>query len=325
MAVAEQIKNFRLTKENLTSTAAWLFILKFMVVAFAAGFLVRAIWPTKKRHHPITIVGEGEFNGRNQLEPNMETEIGPNGRNQVEAQGVAVQLPIPGDGGALDQSMHTIVTQVRAAVIKVIVLPKTPNNAALNQDPATDLTGIKMGDPYAANAKMAVGSGIIVDANGTFLTTRHVVGDNNNVNVSLYKAGQNQFTARIIARDPDSPLVMGKIRANQTFPFAKMGNSDVLRTGDVVMAIGNPFSLSGTVTAGIVSGKKDISVEGKLIQGAIQTDTAINDGNAGGPLVNADGEVVGITFASFVQGGNFTGIGFAVPINFAREAWGTQQ
>ncbi|MGK5086597.1 trypsin-like peptidase domain-containing protein [Bdellovibrionota bacterium FG-2] len=325
MAGFDKIKDFRITKENIAQSATWVFILKFLVVAFVAGFFVRAMWPTKpapRTSARMPIVGEVEQQLEPQMEPRVELRMEPRFERRmepaVEPQGVALQVPQPGDGGAIDESLHQVVSLVRPAVIKIIVVP--------NQRTGTDPnTGIKMGDPFVMNSNMAVGSGVIIDSKGLFITTKHVVGDNNNLQVVLYRAGQNQFTARIIARDPDSPLVIGKIRSTEKFPFARMGNSDRLRTGDVVMAVGNPFSLSGTVTSGIVSGKKDVTVNGMLVQGAIQTDATINDGNSGGPLVNADGEVVGITFASYVQGGNFTGIGFAVPINFAKEAWGTAQ
>ncbi len=336
----EKLKDFRLTKENVAQSATWMFLLKFLVVAFVAGFLLRTAWPTKRpsRLHQPVIVGEGEQQlpmGEQQFEPQLEQggmnpQIEPRIEPRVEGRGIALQLQQPGDGGAIDESVHSIVSQVRPAVIKIVVMSTPGAGQQTGIDPNTransQQTGIKMGDPFTLDSKTAVGSGVIIDAKGLFLTTKHVVGDNNNLQVVLYRAGQTRYTARIIARDPDSPLVIGKIRGTaEQFPFARMGNSDRLRTGDVVVAVGNPFSLSGTVTSGIVSGKKDVTVGGMLIQGAIQTDATINDGNSGGPLVNVDGEVVGITFASYVQGGNFTGIGFAVPINFAREAWGTGQ
>ncbi|MGK5083014.1 trypsin-like peptidase domain-containing protein [Bdellovibrionota bacterium FG-1] len=308
-----------MTKDNVAKYATWMFLLKFLIVAFAAGFVARAMWPVRsaksraavsRTNTPPVIIGEGELN----------PEFQQGGPEPLEGQGIAVQVPLPGDGGAIDESFHAVLSQVRPAVIKILVMP---DKTALGAEPALPKTGIKMGDPFAMSQKMAVGSGVIIDPKGLFITTKHVVGESNNLQVVLYRAGQRQYTARVIARDPDSPLVIGKIRAaNQVFPYARLGDSDRLRTGDVVMAVGNPFGLSGTVTSGIVSGKKDVVVQGLTIQNAIQMDATVNDGNAGGPLVNVDGEVVGITFASYVQGGNFTGIGFAVPINFAKEAWG---
>jgi S1-C subfamily serine protease len=300
--------------ETFKKYATWAVLLKVLIVAFVAGFLVRTMWPARKPARTV-VIGEGELNAQGQaVEPQVEPGDGP----QAEPQGVAVQVPVPGDGGAVDESMNSIVAQVRPAVIKVIVVP---GNGAGTEN------GIKQGDPYTVSPGQAVGSGVIIDPKGYFLTTNHVVGESSNLQVALYRAGQNQYTARVVARDPDSPLVMGKIRGTtgQTFAYARMGDSDRLRTGDVVMAIGNPFSLSGTVTSGIVSGKRDVNINGTTIQNAIQTDATINDGNAGGPLVNVDGEVVGVSFATYVQGGSFTGIGFAVPINFAKEAWGAIQ
>ncbi|MBF0492782.1 MAG: trypsin-like peptidase domain-containing protein [Deltaproteobacteria bacterium] len=276
-------------------------------MAFVVGFFLKKFWPQPT---PIRngVVGEGEMN--------PEWQQVPSNNPPLEGRGIAVQAPLPGAGGALDESIHSLVQQVRPAVLKVIVMPSKNADAAAS--------GIKMGDAFPLTPDQAVGSGVIIDPQGLFLTTKHVVGDGNDLQVSLYRAGQTQFTARVIARDPDSPLVIGKIRAaaGQQFPFVRMGDSNRLRTGDGVMVLGNPFSLSGTVTSGIVSGKRDVTVEGMAVRDAILTDATINKGNAGGPLVNLDGEVVGIAFASYVQGDSFTGIGFAVPINFAKEAWG---
>lgn len=335
MAKFDEIKGDikKIVKENKTSIIKYVnvvFILKFIVVAFAAGFLFRALFPPAKPTVKTVVLGEGELEGN---PPNqgvgggqpIEGAAGPGGPEgrvePAEVQPAAVQVPLPGTGGAVDESMNSLVDQVRPAVVKVIVLP--PKKTGMS--PNTVDTGIKMGDPYIENQTKAVGSGILISSKGLFLTTKHVVGESNDLQVVLYRAGQKQYTARIIARDPDSPLVIGKIRApaNKQFPFAKMGDSDRLRTGDMIMAMGNPFSLSGTVTSGIVSGKRDVIVEGVRVSSAIVTDASINGGNAGGPLVNMDGEIVGIAFASYVQNSGFTGIGFAVPINFAKEAWNT--
>ena len=305
------------------------FLILKLFFGMAVGiYILRKVWPAKPPAQTV-IIGEGEFvetqlNQRQQLEPRFEPRLEPrveiNGalEPRLEGQGVAVQVPVPMIDEAID-SMSGIVGKVRPAVVKVIVMPAQNLNMPE--------TGIKMGDPFWVDNNQAVGSGIIISEKGLFLTTKHVVGANTNLQVTLYRAGQRQYTARVIARDPDSPLVLCKIRApvGHKFPFARMGDSDRTHTGDVILAIGSPFSLSGTVTSGIISGKKDIVVEGLTVQSAIMMDASVNDGNSGGPLVNIDGDVIGIAFASYVQDGSFTGLGFAVPINFAKEIWAKTQ
>ncbi len=313
-------------REQIKKGLTGILVIKLLFGMAVGIYLLKKVWPSKAPQAQTTIVGEGEFGprGQQQIEPQFEPRVEPRIEPRVEVNGVleprlegagaAVQVPVPVIDETTD-SLSDIVGKVRPAVVKVIVVP-TENLKAPE-------TGIKMGDPFWIDNNQAVGSGVIINEKGLFLTTKHVVGNNNNLQVTLYHAGQKQYTARVVARDPDSPLVLCKIRApaGQKFSFAKMGDSDRLHTGDVILAIGSPFSLSGTVTSGIISGKKDVVVEGATVQNAIVLDASINDGNAGGPLVNVDGDVIGITFASYVQEGSFTGLGFAVPINFAKEMW----
>jgi serine protease Do len=156
------------------------------------------------------------------------------------------------------------------------------------------------------------GSGVIISNDGTILTNNHVVEGAKEVTVTL--ADKEEYQAQVIGRDPKTDLAVLKIDANKPFPAAAMGNSEQLKVGDWVVAIGNPFGLNHTVTSGIVSAKGRVIGAGPY-DDFIQTDASINPGNSGGPLFNLNGEVVGINTAIIPQG---QGIGFAIPVNTAK-------
>ena len=156
------------------------------------------------------------------------------------------------------------------------------------------------------------GSGVIIDAEGHILTNNHVVERAEDVRVTLTDG--REYEARVVGRDPKTDLAVLKVDVTEPLPVATLGSSDSLRVGDWVMAIGNPFGLSHTVTAGIVSGKGRIIGAGPY-DDFIQTDASINPGNSGGPLFNMRGEVVGINTAMVPHGRS---IGFAIPIDTAK-------
>ena len=156
------------------------------------------------------------------------------------------------------------------------------------------------------------GSGVIISKDGTILTNNHVVEGASEVTITL--ADKKEYAAKIVGRDPKTDLAVLKIEANQSFPAAVLGNSEQLKVGDWVVAIGNPFGLNHTVTSGIVSAKGRVIGAGPY-DDFIQTDASINPGNSGGPLFNMKGEVVGINTAIIPQG---QGIGFAIPVNTAK-------
>src|SRR5262249_28263117 len=131
-------------------------------------------------------------------------------------------------------------------------------------------------------------------------------------------ADKQEYTAKVLGRDPKTDLAILKIKPKGELPVAKLGDSDEIQVGDWVMAIGNPFGLSNTVTAGIVSAKGRVIGAGPY-DNFIQTDASINPGNSGGPLFNERGEVIGINSAIYSQSGGNIGIGFAVPINLAKQ------
>jgi len=161
------------------------------------------------------------------------------------------------------------------------------------------------------------GSGFIISADGYIMTNNHVVGDADLVTVRLLDG--REFTAKTIGTDPPSDVAIIKIDADGELPFLKLGNSDKLEVGDWVLAVGNPFGLSHTLTAGIVSAKGRSGMGLNDYENFIQTDAAINPGNSGGPLVNLDGEVVGMNTAIFSRSGGYMGIGFAIPINMIED------
>lgn len=163
------------------------------------------------------------------------------------------------------------------------------------------------------------GSGFIVSADGYILTNNHVVKDADKITVKM--SDDKELQAKVIGTDPASDIAVIKVDANN-LPAVELGDSDTLKVGEWVLAIGNPFGLSHTVTAGIVSAKgrsglrfADSELE---YQDFIQTDAAINFGNSGGPLINIDGKVVGINSAIYSQSGGYIGIGFAIPVNMAK-------
>jgi len=160
-----------------------------------------------------------------------------------------------------------------------------------------------------------LGSGVIIDRSGIILTNNHVVEGADEVLVEL--ADGRQFKGTEIKTDDQSDLAVLRIKADSSLPAAKLGDSEVLDIGDWVLAIGNPFGLEHTVSAGIISAKGRTLPSGKRTN-FLQTDAAINPGNSGGPLVNLDGEVVGINTAIASESGGYQGVGFAIPINLAK-------
>lgn len=163
---------------------------------------------------------------------------------------------------------------------------------------------------------MGQGSGFIISPDGLIMTNNHVVGDADKVIVRLLDG--REFTAETIGTDPATDVAVIKIDASD-LPFLSLGDSDQLEVGDWVLAVGNPFGLSHTLTAGIVSAKGRSGIGINDYENFIQTDAAINPGNSGGPLVNLDSEVVGMNTAIFSRSGGYMGIGFAIPINMAKQ------
>ncbi len=160
-----------------------------------------------------------------------------------------------------------------------------------------------------------LGSGSIIDGQGHILTNNHVVGDADKITVRLTDG--REFDAKLVGTDPLSDIAVIKIKG-LNLPQMPLGDSDEVRVGESVIAIGNPFGLSYTVTMGIVSAKGRSNVGIVDYENFIQTDAAINPGNSGGPLINLQGQIIGVNTAIFTKSGGYQGIGFAVPVNMAQ-------
>jgi serine protease Do len=178
-------------------------------------------------------------------------------------------------------------------------------------------------DPRQQQPQASSGSGFIVSADGYVLTNNHVVENFDRIRVTL--TDHREFSAKLVGRDPQTDVAVLKIDASN-LPVTPLGNDESVRVGEWVLAVGNPLGLDHTVTAGIVSAKgrsstelPDLARDRLAIQDFIQTDAAINPGNSGGPLVNIRGEVIGINSAIATRTGYYSGYGFAIPINLARD------
>ena len=166
-----------------------------------------------------------------------------------------------------------------------------------------------------------LGSGFIINGEGQILTNNHVVSGSSQLEVTLPGNDQTQYKARILVRSSANDLALIKIDPKGKLPFLNLGDSDRLQVGQKVLAIGNPFGLAGTLTTGVVSSlNRTIPSEERNLEGMIQTDASINSGNSGGPLLDSQGNVIGINTAIYggANGGGSVGIGFAMPINRAK-------
>jgi len=182
------------------------------------------------------------------------------------------------------------------------------------QDPFGD-------SPHPFLHRQATGSGVVVDAHGYILTNFHVVEDASRIQVK-FTGDTTEYNARLLGSDPETDLAVIKLESyNRPLVPAKIGNSDGVQVGDWAVAIGSPFGLEATVTAGIISAKgRDIGPDHQL-QRFLQTDAAINPGNSGGPLLDIRGQVIGINTAIATDSGGYQGIGFALPINLAASVY----
>jgi S1-C subfamily serine protease len=171
---------------------------------------------------------------------------------------------------------------------------------------------------FGPRAMQGIGSGFVISTEGQILTNNHVVSGSSQLEVTL--PDKSKYKAQIVMRMPTNDLALIKIDPKgKKLPVLKLGDSDGLQVGQKVLAIGNPFGLSGTLTTGIVSAlDRTIPAENQTLEGMIQTDAAINSGNSGGPLLDSQGNVIGINTAIYGPNGGSVGIGFAMPINRAK-------
>jgi serine protease Do len=225
---------------------------------------------------------------------------------------------------ALSASFAEIARRVEPAVVNIDTVSAAPQTADKDGD---DEEGEEGGDNplldmlrrNARRPSRGVGSGFVVDPKGIILTNYHVVENMSGIMVKLQSGEQLRGT--VVGMDEETDIAVIKVNAGKDLPSVNFGNSDDMQVGDWVLAIGSPFGLEQTVTAGIISTKERQTDPGASFRRFIQTDAAINRGNSGGPLVNMRGEVIGINSQIATSTGDYNGIGFALPTNIAASVY----
>ena len=231
-----------------------------------------------------------------------------------------VETPVKAQPSAAPSGLVDLTQAAETSVNAVVYIKVTTNSKTKTvdvQDPFSDFFGDFFGFGGGGRQQRQIqtpkregsGSGVIISSDGYIVTNNHVVSEADELLVKLND--NREFKGRIIGTDEQTDLALIKIEGKD-FPTLPIGNSDDLKLGEWVLAVGNPFNLTSTVTAGIVSAKAR-SMGANSIESFIQTDAAINRGNSGGALVNARGELVGINAMIYSQTGSYTGYGFAIP------------
>ncbi|MCD4694886.1 MAG: Do family serine endopeptidase [Bacteroidales bacterium] len=241
------------------------------------------------------------------------TEISVNGLPVVQANYPVPHAPVIGPDfvDAADVTLHAVV-HIKSELQQ--------RNQVYND--FFDLFDEFFGNPhrrYNNAPAIATGSGVIISSDGYVVTNNHVVQNASRLEITLND--KRTYEARIIGRDPTTDLALVKIE-EENLPFLTYGDSDELKVGEWVLAVGNPFNLTSTVTAGIVSAKaRNINILGEVsaIESFIQTDAVVNRGNSGGALVNTEGELIGINAAIASNTGSYTGYSFAIPVNIVKK------
>ena len=222
-------------------------------------------------------------------------------------------------------NFSSLAEKVTPAVVNVSVTKviKSPAQGDMRRGPFNDpffdeFFGSPYNPPNRERKVSSGGSGFIISEDGYILTNHHVVEDASEVVISLQD--RREFSAEIIGSDEKSDVALLKVQTEEKLPFLNLGDSERVRVGDWVMAIGSPYRLNATVTAGIVSAKAR-SVPGQTTSYIpfIQSDVAINPGNSGGPLFSLSGEVIGINAMIYSNRGGYMGISFTIPINYVKE------
>src|SRR5215470_15596450 len=236
-------------------------------------------------------------------------------------------------------SLSPLVKKVLPAVVNISVLERADaSDQTADEGDGSDFQGVPQGSPFDEFLKkffedrginpgkpipqpraqrMALGSGFIIDPSGIVVTNNHVVGDAQANKVTVIFQDDSKHVAKILGRDSKTDLALLKIDTNKQLPYVSFGDSSVEQVGDWVVAVGNPFGLGGTVSAGIVSARgRDI--HSGPYDDFLQIDAPINRGNSGGPTFNLKGEVIGINTAIYSPNGGSVGIGFAIPSNLAK-------
>ena len=273
-----------------------------LVVAFAAGVLF------------ISVLGAGSPK--------------PGSEPAAAAQGTTAESTQISSQGKELLNQFSTAFEAAAAKVNPSVVPIFSEQVTKVQDPFSQFYGDdffrrffgNQGNPGGGDQKQTVrslGSGVIVSKDGYILTNNHVVDGSDKLTVML-QDNKKKYTAKVVGRDPQTDIAVIKINADN-LPVASLGNSDNVKVGQWVIAVGNPFNLMHTVTAGIISAKGRSSMNLADYEDFIQTDASINPGNSGGALSDLDGNVIGINTAIYSpNGAGSVGIGFSVPINMAK-------
>jgi serine protease Do len=260
------------------------------------------------------VVGLGISGALDWLAPSRAVNLmGESGNPEVRTSG---QLP---DFVSLAKKMRPIVVNISTTQISDVRGQQEFGSPFGEEDPFNDFWKRFFGGPLprGRQRQQSLGSGFIIDADGSILTNNHVVENAQKIVVKLL-GDEQEYEAKVVGRDSKTDIAVIKINTKTNLPTANFGDSDKLEVGEWVVAIGNPFGLDSTVTSGIVSAKGRHIGQGPY-DNFIQTDASINPGNSGGPLINLRGEVIGINTAIFSRTGGNMGIGFAIPVNLAKE------
>ncbi len=228
----------------------------------------------------------------------------------------AVNQAEPSSGGARTASYSEAVRKAVPAVVSIFTSKevKRPRNPFMNDPLFRHFFGERFEDE--AQRAFGLGSGVIISSKGYILTNQHVVEAADEIEVAL--SDGKKLAAKVVGSDPETDLAVLHVRA-QDLPAITLGQPDNLRVGDVVLAIGNPLGVGQTVTMGIVSALHRTGLRINTFENFIQTDAAINQGNSGGALIDASGNLVGINTAILSQSGGSIGIGFAIPVSTAKQ------
>ncbi len=259
----------------------------------------------------VTLLGSGNnVQFRQASAQDTVTQVTPQGREMLEQFSAAFE--------SAAAKVNASVVPIYSEQVKVV-----QNPFAFGDDPFRQFFGNDMFRQFFGNQPQqqkevvhALGSGVIVSKDGYILTNNHVVKGASKLTVML--GDKKKYKAKLIGTDPQTDVAVIKIDAKD-LPVATLGNSDEVKVGEWVIAVGNPFELMHTVTAGIISAKGRSSVNLTDYEDFIQTDASINPGNSGGALADLDGNVVGINTAIYSPSGGNIGIGFAIPVNMAKE------
>src|SRR5215469_4231732 len=249
--------------------------------------------------------------------------VGVKGQERKSAEVTPLSVPSPKQ---MSNQFSQIAKSLEPAVVNINTESTIKPSARRRGQPGGDEEGEDnpfgdffdkfFGNPDNAGPirERSLGSGVLVDSKGYIVTNRHVVEKADRIRVRLKDDPPSMLhDAKVIGMDQETDLAVVKIEVDRALPVAKLGNSDSMQVGDWVLAVGSPFGLQETVTAGIVSAKGRNIVPNRQFQSFIQTDAAINPGNSGGPLVNLDGEVIGINTAILTDTNAYAGVGFALP------------